>query len=88
MWQARIEFALENLSGTELEQAVEDLRELLAPYVSPGRGAVDGDVEIRAEQGSIAGGIVHGEVNLGHPVVGHTSPGPENDPDDDWPRES
>ncbi|MFB7446112.1 hypothetical protein ACFC01_49030 [Streptomyces mirabilis] len=88
MWQARIEIALENLSDTERVQAAEDLRELLASFVPPGRGAVGGDVHISAQQGSIAAGVVHGEVSLGRPVVGHTSPGPENDPDDDWPQES
>ncbi|MFI8850191.1 hypothetical protein ACIGW3_08370 [Streptomyces sp. NPDC053499] len=88
MWQARIEFALENLSETERVQTVEDLRELLAPHVSPGGGAVSGDVHISASgQGSIAAGDRNLN-NLGRPVVGHTSPGPENDPDDDWPQES
>ncbi|MFJ8630457.1 TerD family protein [Streptomyces sp. NPDC093568] len=32
---------------------------------------------------------IHGfEDDMGHRLVGHTSPGPENDPDDDWPQES
>ncbi|MEV6175183.1 TerD family protein [Streptomyces sp. NPDC051954] len=33
---------------------------------------------------------IHGgfEEGIGHHPVGHTSPGPENDPDDDWPQES
>ncbi|WP_405639585.1 TerD family protein [Streptomyces sp. NBC_00019] len=32
---------------------------------------------------------VHGfEDGIGQHPVGHTSPGPENDPDDDWPQES
>ncbi|MFE4720489.1 hypothetical protein ACFRLW_29540 [Streptomyces sp. NPDC056728] len=88
MWQARIEMALESLSDTERVQAIGDLRELLAPHVSPGGEAVGGNVHIRAEHGSIAAGVVHGDVNLGRPAVGHTSPGPENDPDDDWPQES
>ncbi|MDF3294401.1 hypothetical protein [Streptomyces silvisoli] len=88
MWQARIELALEILSDTELEQAVEDLRELLAPHVPPDGGAVGGDKRISAEQGSISVNVVHGDMSLGRHTVGHTSPGPENDPDDDWPRES
>ncbi|MFF3584932.1 hypothetical protein [Streptomyces mirabilis] len=41
----------------------------------------------------ISGGTVHGPVVQGRDFnnihsVGHTSPGPENDPDDDWPQES
>ncbi|MGW4759764.1 TerD family protein [Streptomyces chartreusis] len=32
---------------------------------------------------------IHGfEDGARHRLVGHTSPGPENDPDDDWPQES
>lgn len=88
MWQGRIEFALESMSDTERVQAAEDLRALLAPHVSPGERSVGGDVRISAGPGSIAARVVHGDVNLGRPVVGHTSPGPENDPDDDWPQES
>ncbi|MEV5080408.1 hypothetical protein AB0K74_16775 [Streptomyces sp. NPDC056159] len=88
MWWQYIEFALEDLSDAERVQAAEDLRELLAPHISPGGGAVGGDVRISAESGSIATGVVHGDVNLRRPVFGHTSPGPENDPDDDWPQES
>ncbi|MFF9396772.1 hypothetical protein [Streptomyces griseoluteus] len=88
MWQARIEMALENLSDTERAQAAGDLRELLTPHVSPGGEAVVGKVDIGVEHGSIPADVVHGDVNRSRPVVGHTSPGPENDPDDDWPQES
>ncbi|MFE9132163.1 TerD family protein [Streptomyces sp. NPDC007148] len=31
---------------------------------------------------------LHGVEHGVHRLVGHTSPGPENDPDDDWPQES
>ncbi|MER5402629.1 hypothetical protein [Streptomyces sp. NPDC002599] len=41
----------------------------------------------------ISGGTFHGPVAMGRDftrinLAGHTSPGPENDPDDDWPQES
>ncbi|MCX4489911.1 hypothetical protein OG890_39165 [Streptomyces anulatus] len=88
IWQARIEFVFESLSDTERAQVAEDLRDLLTQYIAPGRGVVGGDVSIIADQGSIAVGVVNGDVNLGRPVIRHTSPGPENDPDDDWPEES
>ncbi|MER6038317.1 hypothetical protein ABT133_31145 [Streptomyces sp. NPDC001835] len=86
-WHARTEAALEDLDDTELERAVEGLRELLAQYASGRQGgyAVGGDVTISVDGGFIAGGVMHGHV-IGR--VGHTSPGPENDPDDDWPQES
>ncbi|MFD7379790.1 hypothetical protein [Streptomyces mirabilis] len=94
-WQARIEDLLESLDGTEQGQAAEELGALLAQHVSQGEVsagqgglAVGGNVDIRADHGSVAAGVVHGNVTLGRPADGHTSPGPVNDPDDDWPEES
>ncbi len=44
---------------------------------------------VRAEAGWTFHPGIHGfEDGTRHRLVGHTSPGPENDPDDDWPQES
>ncbi|TVZ76869.1 hypothetical protein [Streptomyces sp. BK340] len=88
MWRARIQAALEDMDDAELERAVEGLRELLAQHASgrPGGYAVGGDVRISFDIGRITGGGAVYGVTLGRD--GHTSPGPENDPDDDWPQES
>ncbi|MCC9711817.1 hypothetical protein E4N62_45375 [Streptomyces sp. MNU76] len=78
-WQARIETLLENLADAERSQAAEELQALLAQHTSQGgvsadRGglAVDGNVDIRAEGGSIAAGVVHGGARIGPPPA----PGP------------
>ncbi|MCL7429780.1 hypothetical protein [Streptomyces sp. YS415] len=95
LWQARIEALLESLDNTERDQAAEELRALLAQHTfqdgaSAGQDepAAGGIVNIIADHGSIAADVVHGKGASGPPVVRHTSPGPENDPDDDWPQES
>ncbi|WP_223778803.1 hypothetical protein [Streptomyces sp. 135] len=95
VWQARIEALLESLDDTERAEAAHELRVLLAQHAHQGGASagqdgltVGGNVHIRADHGSIAFGVVNGEVDLGPHVVRHTSPGPENDPDDDWPQES
>ncbi|MGW7071817.1 hypothetical protein ACWGII_30870 [Streptomyces sp. NPDC054855] len=94
VWQARIEALLESLDDSERAQAAEELRVLLAQHATHGGASASQDVfaagrdmHIRADHGSIAG-VVHGEVDWGPHIVRHTSPGPENDPDDDWPQES
>ncbi|MEU5710004.1 MULTISPECIES: hypothetical protein [Streptomyces] len=73
-WQARIEALLESLEDTERAQAVEELRALLAHHTrqlgaSAGEGglAVGGNVDIRAEKGSIAAGVIHGGAHIGRP---------------------
>ncbi|MFD3481014.1 hypothetical protein [Streptomyces sp. NPDC058695] len=84
MWQARIAFAFENLSGTERMQAVEELRAMLAQHTTTPvvqHNWVAGSTYVHG------GNVPVGDISHGH-VVGHTSPGPENDPDDDWPQES
>ncbi|MGF0177198.1 hypothetical protein ACQF36_44130 [Streptomyces sp. Marseille-Q5077] len=80
MWQARFEQALELLTEVEREQAADQLRALLASHapaggVSTGDGslAVGGSVEIRADRGAVAGGVIHGGVSMGTPP----QPGPE-----------
>ncbi|WP_101257267.1 hypothetical protein [Streptomyces barkulensis] len=73
LWQARFEALLENLPDTERDRAAGELRDLLAdppaPGVSAGAGgqAVGGDLHVRAEGGSVAAGVIHGGVQMGHP---------------------
>ncbi|MFC4517558.1 hypothetical protein [Streptomyces ehimensis] len=80
MWQTRFEQALELLSEVEREQAADQLRALLVAHapvggVSAGDGglAVSGSMEIRADRGAVAGGVIHGGVSMGTPP----QPGPE-----------
>lgn len=93
-WGARIEDLLEGLDDAEQAQAAEDLRLLLAQHRLQRRasssqgGPITGTVHVQAQPGSIASGVVDGGVHLHRPEVGHTPPGTENDPDDDWPQES
>jgi hypothetical protein len=81
MWQVRIADTLDELSGTGQVQAAANLRELLAQYNRAG------SVHNEISGGTVHGSVVHHNVGSIH-NVGHTSPGPENDPDDDWPQES
>jgi hypothetical protein len=75
VWQTRIETLLENLDGTERERAAEQLRSLLAQHAPQG-GVVAGagglaanTVDIHAEQGSIAAGVIHGGAQIGTPPM-------------------
>ncbi|MFB7493124.1 hypothetical protein ACFC09_00195 [Streptomyces sp. NPDC056161] len=81
-WQARIETMLENLDDADRVEAADDLRALLAEHtshggVSAGRGglAVGGNADIRAEDGSIAAGVIHGGAHIGHPPMPDPSQG-------------
>ena len=81
-WQARIEATLESLGEAERDQAAGELRALLAQHtphggVSAGQGglAVGGNVDIRAEGGSIAAGVIHGGAQIGHPPAPDPSQG-------------
>ena len=94
-WLVRIGALLESLEGTEQNRAAEELRALLAqhaPTVSTDPGPlprewhVEGEIEIQVTNNFIHGAVT-GVQNVSS-KVGHTSPGPENDPDDDWPQES
>lgn len=66
-WQARMEALLENLGEVERSRAAEELRTLLAeqnargggPTTGSGGVAVGGDLDIRADGGSIAAGVIH-----------------------------
>ncbi|MFF2927627.1 hypothetical protein ACFVTP_35400 [Streptomyces celluloflavus] len=75
-WQARIEALLESLDDIERIRAAEELRALLAQHtsrggVSAGSGglAVGGNMEVHAEQGSIAAGLLHGGAHVSPPQV-------------------
>ncbi|WP_326697757.1 hypothetical protein OG909_10675 [Streptomyces sp. NBC_01754] len=81
-WKARIEGRLESLDDTERAQAIEELHALLAQHapksaVSAGQGglAAGGNMDIRAEGGSVAAGILHGGAHLSSPPVPDPSQG-------------
>ncbi|WP_030273717.1 hypothetical protein [Streptomyces sp. NRRL B-24484] len=81
-WQARIEAALENLAGPERDQAAEQLRDLLAQHApqggvlaAPGGIAVGGNMEVHAEKGSIAAGVLYGGAHLTNPQMPDPSQG-------------
>lgn len=80
-WQTRLEDLLDSLDGPDREATAGQLRELVdlagrqaAGGVSAGEGgiAAGGDVTIRAEGGSVAGGVISGGVSIGDPPM----PGP------------
>ncbi|MFE9440823.1 hypothetical protein ACFYO2_17840 [Streptomyces sp. NPDC006602] len=74
-WQTRIEALLESLGGTERERAAEQLRSLLAQHaaqsgVAAGPGGLAANtVDVHAEQGSIAAGVIHGGAQIGTPPM-------------------
>ncbi|WP_405407613.1 hypothetical protein [Streptomyces decoyicus] len=81
-WQARIEAVLESLRKAERDQAADRLRDLLAQHApqgavtaGPGGLAVGGDMDIRADGGSIAAGVIHGGAYTGTPPVPDPSQG-------------
>lgn len=75
-WQTRFETLLEDLHGDEQERVAAELRELLRTVpgnigsVSAGQGglAAGGPVNISADRGSAAAGVVHGGIQLGNPL--------------------
>ncbi|MEV4613086.1 hypothetical protein AB0K43_10855 [Kitasatospora sp. NPDC049258] len=74
-WQARFETVLEGLEDDERVQVAARLRALLeaqaeiAGRLSAGAGSlvVAGGLDIRADQGSIAAGVIHGGANISTP---------------------
>lgn len=91
MWQMRIEMALEDLDASERARATEELSALLVQHRArraESAGPHAGDVTINANAGGIAASVMNGDLHIGGHAVRHTSPGPENEPDDDWPQES
>jgi hypothetical protein len=75
-WQTRFETLLEGLDEAEREQVAAELREILEEQasasrtVSAGAGgiAAGGNVAIQADNGSIAGGVIHGGASIGTPT--------------------
>ncbi|KJY33543.1 hypothetical protein VR46_33515 [Streptomyces sp. NRRL S-444] len=81
-WQARFETRLEDLGAIEQAQAAEELRALLARHTphggaSAGQGglAVGGNVDIRADRGGIAAGVINGGARISNPPVPDSSQG-------------
>ncbi|WP_055567199.1 hypothetical protein [Streptomyces atriruber] len=75
VWQTRIEALLESLDAAQREQAAGQLRSLLAQH-APQSGVVAGPgglaantVDIRADRGGIAGGVIHGGAQAGSPPL-------------------
>jgi len=75
-WQARFEALLESLDEVQREQAAVQLRGIIdetaralqAVSAGPGSVAAGGNVDIRADGGSIASGVIHGGANVGIPI--------------------
>ncbi|MFE2104248.1 hypothetical protein, partial [Streptomyces sp. NPDC059468] len=71
-WQTRFEMLLESLDQDVQEQAAARLHALLAKYSpaaggtssGPGGLAVGGNVDIRADRGSVATGVLHGGAHI------------------------
>ncbi|MFF2778550.1 hypothetical protein ACFVU3_26970 [Streptomyces sp. NPDC058052] len=81
VWQTRIETLLESLDGIERQRAAEQLRSLLSECAprsgvtaGPG-GLVANTVDVHAEQGSIAAGVIHGGAQIVPPPVPDPSQG-------------
>ncbi|MET8168802.1 hypothetical protein ABZT34_31895 [Streptomyces sp. NPDC005329] len=75
-WEAWFIALLEGLNSEQRDQAAAELRALLAQHtpqnnVSVGQGgiAAGSDVNIKAEQGSIATGVLHGGASIGTPPM-------------------
>jgi hypothetical protein len=74
-WQTRIEDLLESLDADEREQVSVELRSIIDDGAVPARTisaeqgalAAGGNIDIRADRGSIAGGAIHGDVTIGSP---------------------
>jgi hypothetical protein len=76
VWRDRVRALLEDLDDAEREPAACALRELVgegrdrtATAATTGAGSltVQGDVNVRAEQGSLAAGVVNGDVSFASP---------------------
>ncbi|WRZ92635.1 hypothetical protein OHB54_28420 [Streptomyces sp. NBC_01007] len=81
-WQARIEARLESLESAERDEAADQLSALLAQLAVPGLRpaglselATGGNVDIRADRGSIAAGVIHGGAHVGNPSMPDSSQG-------------
>ncbi|WP_432088459.1 hypothetical protein [Streptomyces sp. bgisy095] len=72
IWQARFVILLESLNDDERAQAAAELRDVLhgpdsAASAETGGLAVGGNMDIRADGGSVAAVIIRGNVNVGNP---------------------
>lgn len=73
LWQVRFESFLEGLAEAQREQAASELRTLLDEHRASGATAGDaglavgGDLNISADNGSVAAGVIHGGVQLSPP---------------------
>jgi hypothetical protein len=70
IWQARLEALLESLNDSERAEVSVELRDLLHRWgsaASPQTGLTVSGNLIRADGGSVAAAIIHGDVNLGNP---------------------
>ncbi|MFB7831148.1 MULTISPECIES: hypothetical protein [unclassified Streptomyces] len=74
VWRSRIEELLQGLREDERDEAAEALRGLLrrhapADSLTTGTGGIvaQGDVRVQADRGSVAAGVVNGDVNLSVP---------------------
>lgn len=82
-WQTRFETILESLEEVEREQAAAQLRAIIdeqtnASHVvsaGPGGLAVGGNIGIRADDGSIASGVIYGGASIGSPIQPDPSQG-------------
>jgi hypothetical protein len=82
-WQTRFEALLERLDEAEREQAAAQLRGILeeqakaSQAVSAGAGgiAAGAGIDIRADGGSIAAGVIHGGASVGTPTQPDPSQG-------------
>ncbi|MCX4546568.1 hypothetical protein [Streptomyces sp. NBC_01565] len=78
-WGTRFEAHMESLDQREREQSASQLRTLLAEYTpaadgaatEPGGLTVRGNVDIRADHGSVSAGVIHGGAHIVPP------PGPD-----------
>ncbi|MCQ4044855.1 hypothetical protein ACFOSC_17460 [Streptantibioticus rubrisoli] len=70
-WQTRFEALLESLDEHERSQVADQLRVLLKEQASVSAGAgglaAGGNVDIHAEQGSIAAAVIHGGASISNP---------------------
>ncbi|WP_030732516.1 hypothetical protein [Streptomyces sp. NRRL S-237] len=70
-WEAWFVTFLEGLEDAQREQAASELRALLvgqpAPQAGQGGVAAGRDVNVKAEQGSIAAAVLHGGASIGTP---------------------
>ncbi|MCF3136897.1 hypothetical protein [Streptomyces olivochromogenes] len=75
---------IQAVQDPDFAQALESWRQA----AESGLGDVHNEISGGVTGPVLMGRDFSGVINVSDPVVEHTSPGPENDPDDDWPQES